>query len=69
MELSTVCQLIAQQQPTAAAVAHFQAFHQCKRRTELLFFKLRPSGLAAFGRRLKSVTGTFTDKPALKVRD
>src|ERR1022692_1161256 len=24
MELSTVCQLIAQQQPTAAAVAHFR---------------------------------------------
>jgi len=34
------------------------SLHQCKRGTELFFFKLRAAGLAAFGcRRLKSVTG------------
>jgi hypothetical protein len=46
------------------------SLHQCKRRFELFFFKPRPSGPASHRRCcLKSVTGTFTDEPALKVRD
>jgi hypothetical protein len=46
------------------------SLHQCKSRTDLFFFKSRASGPEPHHCRcLKTVTGTFTDEPALKVRD